>query len=110
MGAIQSKRTAAIANGQTTSGAVWVGGKVPVALQMPAAFTGTAVTFLGSVDGVTYQAIEPGGAAYSVSVAASKTVPLVAVYFAGFAYLKLVSNAAEGAARNVVVMKRAGDK
>lgn len=107
MGAVHSSATATIANGETTSGAVYVGAKAPVALVMPAAFTGTAMTFQGSADGVTYQAIEPNGAAYSVTVAASKNVPLIGAYFAGFPWIKLVSGSAEAAARSVGIQTRA---
>lgn len=107
MGAIHGNATATIANGQTESSAVYVGAKAPVALVMPAALTGTTMTFQGSHDGVTYQAIEPSGAAYSVTVAASKNVPLIAAYFAGFPWIKIVSGSAEAAERSVRVQTRA---
>lgn len=110
MGAIKSTATATIASGQTVGAAFYVGAKVPVALVMPAAFTGANISFQGSHDGSSYQAIYNGGADYSVPVAASKNVVLNASVFAGFPFLKLVSDAAEGADRSVTVVTRAGDR
>ena len=102
---------AIIASSGTKSGAVIVANDTqPVALDMPAAFTGTAVTFEASTDGgTTFNAVmEVGGAAaYSVTVAASKFVPLDPRVFAGVGAFKVVSGSAEGAERTVrVVMRR----
>ena len=109
MGAIQSQKTATIANGQTVSGAVYIGDKLPVTLLMPAAFTGATVSFQGSLDGSAYQAVNVGGAAYSETVAASKNVTLDPSAFAGFRWIKVVSASAEAAARSVgVVMRKPG--
>jgi len=106
MGAIQSQKTATIANGQTVSDAVYIGDKLPVTLLMPAAFTGATVSFQGSLDGATYQAVNVGGAAYSETVTASKNVTLDPSVFAGFRYVKVVSASAEAAARSVGVVAR----
>jgi len=108
-GSIQTQRTAVIANGATVSASIYCGNKVAVALQMPAAFTGTTITFQGSYDGTTFQAVNVGGAAYSETVAASLNIALDATVLAGFRYLKVVSGSAEGAARSVLVNLRRGD-
>lgn len=104
MGVISKSKTATIANGQTTSDAVNCGDKPPVMLRMPAAFTGTSLTFQGSQDGVTFQEIDAGGSAYSVTVAASKDIALDPLKFGGARFIKLVSGSAEGADRAVIVV------
>jgi hypothetical protein len=106
MGVIHDQATATIANGQTTSAAVYVGDKLPATLRMPAAFTGASVSFQGSPDGVTYQALNVGGSAYTEVVAASKDVVLDSSVFAGSPYIKIVSASAEGAARTLIVITR----
>lgn len=106
MGAFHAQQTATIASGQTVSGAVYLGDKLPVAVRMPASFTGASITFQGSPDGVTYQAINLGGAAYAESVAASKDVQLDPSVFVGYRYLKIVSASAEGAERSLTVLTR----
>jgi len=108
MGVIHSKATATIASGQTVGAAFYVGAKVPTVLRMPAAFTGTAVSFQGSLDNVTYQQVYLGGSAYSETVAASKDVVLDQSALAGFPYLKIVSNAAEGGDRSIEATTRRG--
>lgn len=99
MPALQDQKTATILNGGTVSDAVYVGDKQPVSLQLPSALTGTAITFQGSWDGVTYLAINTAGSAYSVTVAASKLVELDPAKFAGCRFVKLVSGSAEAADR-----------
>jgi len=109
MGAIQSQKTAVIANGQTVSSAVYIGDKLPVVLLMPGTFTGTSVSFQGSFDGSAYQAVNISGAAYAETVAASKDVALDPSMFAGLRFIKVVSGSAEGGARSVgVVMRKPG--
>lgn len=110
MGAIQSTATATIAASGTTSGAVWVGDRLPAALQMPAAFTGTEISFTGSFDLSTYQQVYLGGAAYSVPVAASKNVVLNPAVFLSYKAIKLVSNGTEAAERTITVLKRRADR
>jgi hypothetical protein len=106
MGVIHSTATATIASGQTVGAAFYVGAKVPVSLQMPAAFTGATVSFQGSNDGSTYQAINIGAAAYSETVTASKNVALDSNILAGFPFLRIVSASAEGADRSIIVHTR----
>ena len=110
MASLFNQKSTIIANGATVSAPVYLGDKLPVSLQMPAAFTGATVSFQGSYDGVTYQAINTGGAAYSETVAASKNVVLDPSAFLGFRYMKIVSASAEGADRTILVSTRRGDK
>lgn len=106
MGARHSTAIATIASGQTTSGAVWIGDKYPAILQMPATFTGATVSFQGSVDLSTYQAIQWGGSLYTETVTASKNVVLSAEPFLGFSAIKIVSASSEAADRTITVIKR----
>lgn len=96
-----------IASGQTTSAALDLAGKTPCGVYLPAALTGTALTFLVSHDGSTYVTVATGaGADYSVTVAADKYVPLDYTKFLGVRYLKLKSGSTELAARTIQVATR----
>ena len=91
-----------IAASGTTSDAVNLSGLQVVAIDTPAALTGTALTFAASTSlGGTYDAVqEVGGAsAYSATMAASKWIPLNVSVFAGIPFLKIVSGSAEAATR-----------
>lgn len=94
----------------TTSDPIECGAKVPICIVMPAAFTGTAVTIQSSFDGSSYQTVYVGGSDYTVSVAASKNVPLIGLYLAHARFIKIVSNATETTARAFSIITRRGDK
>jgi hypothetical protein len=108
MGVIHSTSTTTIVSGQTTSPAFWCGAKVPVSLQMPAAFTGASVSFLGSNDNDTYQAIYVANALYSENVTAAKNIALDSNILAGFKYLKIVSASTETrtGGTTIVILRR----
>ncbi len=97
---------ASIANAGTTSDAVDCGLCRPCRLSIPAAFTGTALTFQTlAADGVTYQTLyNSDGTVYTVTVAAGREVILSPADFVGVELFKIVSNAAEGAARVIGVV------
>lgn len=97
---------ASIANGGTTSAAIPTQGLTLVGIQLPAAFTGTTITFQGSVDGTTYQPVytTTSGTALSYTVAAGHYVAIDPTPFYGLAYIKLVSGSSEGAARSFSVL------
>lgn len=106
---LQIDGLATIANGQTTSsvitldplGGIYPYGLMPVLLLvLPAAFTGTSIQFDVSVDGTTFQRLyDDAGNALAVTVAASHTVAVPSLGAARS--VKLVSSAAEGAARSI---------
>lgn len=104
--------TATIASGASLSGALNIAGKGLVRILMPAAFSGTALTFQTSMDGVTYYNLyKPDGTEYSVTVAAARAIVLPPADFAGFNYLKVRSGTSgaattEGADRSVVLVAR----
>lgn len=104
-----------IANGATTSsetgpvnGGLGIGGNGLLNVLLPAAFTGTAISFLVSPDDGTYYALyNADGTLYSVTVVQGHAVILDPSAFIGVGYIKVVSNATEGGARVVTLVGRA---
>lgn len=67
--------TATITNGTSLSAAVNLGSRRLVAIQMPAAMTGTALTFQASWDGTTYNNVyDQGGTELQYTTAASRYI------------------------------------
>lgn len=86
--------SATIANTGSLSAAIQLGGRVPVGLIMPAAWTAASLTFQVSVDGSTYvdlYSLANPSAEYTLTVSTSRAIPLDAAVFAGAAYLKVRS-------------------
>ncbi len=100
---VSAAATIAISN--TVSAAIPCNGLSLVGIQLPAAFTGTAITFQGSVDGTTYQAVYStiSGTALSYTVAAARYIAIDPVPFYGLKFIKLVSGSTEAAARSFSV-------
>lgn len=104
-------KTVTITSGQTTSGEASAelisnGSYQLHAVELPAAMTGTSFTFTGArSSGGTFVTLrEVGGAAsYTAQFAASTGVHLDPRVFATWPYVKLVSSAAEGADRSIVL-------
>lgn len=96
-----------IANGESKSAIIDLQGRCPVGFRMPAAFTGTALTFEASVDKVdSHFAVlkDSAGATVTITVAAGTYVVLAQAtkaLLAGVMNLKVVSGSAEGAAREI---------
>ncbi len=108
MGVIHNQATVIIKSGQTTSAPFYLGAKKPYALQMPAAFTGATVTFLGSFDNITYEPIYVAGAIYTETVVQGHNVDLAQPPdLAAYPYLQIVSASTEGADRTIIVLTRA---
>lgn len=110
---VYNQRTVTIANGATVSSATNIAGPgagaTVVAVIIPPAFTGTAMTFQVSNDNVTYRALNNLTAPISLTVAADKHIGLTRDAqdaFAGAGWVKVVSGTAEGAARNVTLLVR----
>jgi hypothetical protein len=89
-----------------------LGAGVPLAVQMPASFTGTQLTFQTSHDGITYQNLyDDAGSEIAVTVAASTNVALPASVMAAWRYVKLRSGTAgtptaEAAERTLKIINR----
>lgn len=98
-----------IANSTTVSAAVDLAGTTLHGLILPAALTGVAMTFqMSDTLAGTYVAVQNlSGASHSVTVAASKFVPVDPNIFAGIRFLKLVSGSAEAADRTIILSTRA---
>lgn len=103
--------TATIANGATTSDVVHLRDHAMVGLIMPAAFTGTTITFTASDSptGTFVPVYDSDGNQISVAVAVSRALGLSgaeADALAPFQFVKLVSGSTEGAERLVIVVKK----
>lgn len=97
-------QSVAIASGQTASAVIACSGFVLCGIQLPAAFTGTTLTFQASIDGTTFQPVysTASGTALSYTVAQGHYVAVNPQDFQGVNYLKIVSGSSEGAARTLV--------
>jgi len=98
--------TATIPASGTVSSAVAVNkGQKFIGIQMPTAFTGTAVTIKNSVDGTTFQTVyDPvAGADLSYKAAASKFVKIPLTDQGSYNSIQIVSNATEAAARKLTL-------
>ena len=98
-----------ISESTTVSLAVDLGSKMILGFQMPAAFTGTALTFQGatSLTG-TYQSVKDGaGNAVSVTVAQGEYIALdpdLQTNLRALQFVKLVSGSAEAADRTIEIL------
>jgi len=97
MSRLDGTATATIAQGATTSNAIYLGGAVPYALQLPAAnWVAGNITFQGSVDGLSfydlYKADAGTEAKYTITSAAtgSRVYSLDGTVFAGLNAIKVV--------------------
>jgi hypothetical protein len=98
--------TFSITSGQTVSDAINLNNRTLLGLQF-ATFTGVAVTFQGSSDGITYVAVkDTAGASVSFTVASDTYVVIQPAILAGLKFVKLVSGSAEGANRTVTAIGR----
>lgn len=99
--------TVTIASSGTTSGAIDLQGLALCQIQMPSAFTGTAITFQSSHDGTTYNALyNSANTQLSITIGTDRYYNIAAYDFAGCRYLKIVSNASEGASRTIGLVTR----
>ena len=97
--------TVVIANGGTVSTTLTLeNSRIPLALVLPAALTGTAITFKASTDNATFNPVYYESTSYSLTVSTSRHVSLNRLVFEGVKYLQVVSGSAEGAARTIGVI------
>jgi len=79
--------------------------RIPVALELPAGFTGTSLTFRSaSSESAPALLLYFESTLYTVTVGPSRHVSLNRVAFEGVKFLTIVSNAAEAAARTINVI------
>jgi hypothetical protein len=92
-----------IAVSTTTTPAIPTSGLSLVGIQLPAAFTSTAITFLASLDGVTYQPLYNSSGAVSYTVAQGEFIAIKPEDFYGIPFFKIVGGTSEAAARSFSV-------
>lgn len=96
-----------IASGETTSGAIELGGRILAGFNMPA-FTGTAIGLLASdeYDG-TYKTVnDDAGSPISFTIVANEITIIDPLNTYPLRFIKLVSDATEGAEREIKLMLR----
>jgi hypothetical protein len=98
-------RQVAIASGQTASAVIDAKGFSLVGVLLPAAFTGTSLTFQASVDGTNFFAVNSttSGSSLSYTVAQGNYYAIDPTPFYGIRYLKIVSGSSEAANRVLTV-------
>jgi hypothetical protein len=97
-------QTLTIASGQTVSSTYNNRAGSALGLVMPAAFTGTTLTFKVSTDNTTFQSLyDTTNTLVSLTVAASRSYQLPAA-LATWPYIQVVSGSSEGASRSLVVV------
>lgn len=95
--------TIAIASGQTTSGSQPTNGMQLVGCQLPAAFTGTQISFTVATTATgTYQELDNSSGQVKYTVAQGKFIAINPADFAGVQFFKIVSGSSEGGARSLV--------
>lgn len=82
--------TVTIANGQSLSAALFIGGNRVVAIEMPAAWTAAGLSFQASADGVTYNDVHTTSAELTVTAGASRLL-LLGRALEGTVFLKVRS-------------------
>lgn len=98
---------ATISNGTTTSGSIDLQGRGVVAIIMPAAFTGTSISFQISIDNVTFtDCYNTSNTQLTCTVTQGRAYLFNANDLVGIRYLKIVSNASEGADRTLTLISR----
>ena len=105
-----SRIDVAIASGQTVSSvANLANGQTLVGLILPAALTGTTITFqrCDTADGTFVPIYSMDGASvYGIVAGTSRYVPVQPDVFSGVPFVKVVSGSAEGAARTIGLVCR----
>ena len=86
--------TATIENGGSLSGAVDLGGRKLVAIDMPSSWTAASLTFQASPDGVTYDDLYDSATERSVTAAASRYLAFNIADWVSVRFLKIRSGTA----------------
>lgn len=106
-GASKANLTATIASSGTTSGVVTLGSATITGIVLPAAFTGTTLTFQVSADGSTYVALyDSTDTLETMTVTQGHGYSVNPTVFAGWPYMKVVSGSTEGSSRTITLVTR----
>lgn len=95
-----------IASGETVSGAFYAADAAHVAVELPATFTGTTLTFQVSTDNTTFQVLRDFQGNVVTAIVTQGVSYDLPEELVGWHYLKIVSGTAEGAARTLKVVLR----
>ncbi len=107
IGQVVNTLTATIANTATKSDVIDLKGATLKTIIMPAAFTGTVISFEISTDGTNFfPYYNVDDIEVDVTVTAGRAYGLAAIDFYSIQYLKIVSNASEGAKRLLTLISR----
>lgn len=99
--------TATIANGATVSGVVALDAATVTGIVLPAAFTGTSLSFQVSADGSTYVALyDSTNTLESMTVTQGRGYSVNPAVFSGWPYMKVVSGSTEGGSRDLILVTR----
>lgn len=98
--------TVSIASAGTTTPTITLdANRVPLAIEMPSAFTGTTITFkAASRSSGTPVPLYFESTLYSLTVGASRHIALDREAFDGVKYLQIVSGSAEAAGRDLILI------
>jgi len=101
--------TATIENGGSLSGAVDLGGRKLVAIDMPSSWTAASLTFQASVDGIIYDDLYDGATERTLVVAASRYLAQAIGDWVGVRFLRIRSGTAgtpvnQGGARTITLV------
>lgn len=97
-----------IANGATTSNVLELGGTVATGLILSGSLTGTELSFLASVDNSNFYVLrDEAGNSITLPISSGSGVyNLNEEQFVHAQFLKVVSNASEGAERTITIIAR----
>ena len=96
--------SATIANGQTKTGIIDLSGTTMSGFYTPSALTGTSFTFEASYDGINFFPIkDETNSTITYTVSPNNFYRTLATSFYGVRLLKIVSNSAEAADRDLII-------
>ena len=91
-------------SGTVSTTATMENNRIPLAIVLPAALSGTSFNFQGSADGANFYAIYENGTLYAPTVGTSRIVTLNRAAMDSVKYIKLVSTTTETAARTITII------
>lgn len=100
-------RTVSVTSGQTESSAVYIAGTTLTAIYTPSTFTGSAITFLVSHDGITFKEYRnPAGSTVSITIVADTWCGILGVDFSAFNHIKLVCGSSQASTAELILQTR----
>lgn len=91
-------------SGTVSTTATMESNRIPLAVLLPAAFTGTSLNFQASADGSNFFTVYDDGTLYAPAVSTSRWVTLKRSAMDSVKYIKIVSTSTETAARTITLV------